>query len=248
MKSIIFPLLHTSHKFTLSAKLLKIMMLTLLILSTFHALALAEGGQATVSADTALARLKRGNQRFVKGKPQVRHLISERKALAEGQAPYAIILCCSDSRVSPEIIFDESLGKLFVVRVAGNVADPVDLGSIEYAAQHLHAKLLLVVGHESCGAVKATLDGGNLPPNIEAIVEKISPAVAKAKNQHRDTKTTLNLAIEENVRQQMNNALQQSAVLQEMVEKKELRITGGVYNLHTGKVEYLANAMAIAHK
>jgi carbonic anhydrase len=240
LKSIIFPLLHTSHRFASSAKLVKIMMLTLLMFSIFHAKALAEGGHTTVSADTALARLKSGNQRFVKGKPQVRHLISERKALAEGQAPYAIILCCSDSRVSPEIIFDESLGKLFVVRVAGNVADPVDLGSIEYAAQHLHAKLLLVVGHESCGAVKATLDGGQLPANIEAIVEKISPAVIKAKRQNRDTKTTLNVAIEENVRQQMNNALQQSAVLREMVEKKELRIDGGVYNLHTGKVEYLS--------
>jgi carbonic anhydrase len=240
LKLISFPRLRISHKFTSSAKLLKIAMLTLLILSVFHILALAEGGKATVSADTALARLKRGNQRFVTGKPQIRHLISERKSLAEGQAPYAIILCCSDSRVSPEIIFDESLGKLFVVRVAGNVADPVDLGSIEYAAQHLHAKLLLVVGHESCGAVKATLDGGQAPANIDAIVEKISPAVEKARNQHRDIKATLNIAIEENVRQQMNNALQQSAVLREMVEKKELQITGGVYNLHTGKVEYLS--------
>jgi carbonic anhydrase len=240
LKLISFSRLRISHRLTSSAKLLKIAMLTLLILSVFHVLALAEGGKATVSADTALARLKRGNKRFVTGKPQTRHLISERKSLAEGQAPYAIILCCSDSRVSPEIIFDESLGKLFVVRVAGNVADPVDLGSIEYAAQHLHAKLLLVVGHESCGAVKATLDGGQAPANIDAIVEKISPAVEKAKNQHRDTKATLNIAIEENVRQQMNNALQQSAVLREMVEKKELQITGGVYNLHTGKVEYLS--------
>jgi carbonic anhydrase len=221
------------------AKRLKMLMTGLLMFLVFHTLALAEGGGAAVSADSALARLKSGNQRFVKGRPRARHLISERKALAEGQAPYAIILCCSDSRVAPEIIFDESLGKLFVVRVAGNVADPVDLGSIEYAAQHLHAKLLLVIGHESCGAVKATLDGGQVPPNIDAIVDRITPAVNKARNRQGDTKSILNAAIEENVRQQMNNALQQSAVLRQLVDQHELRITGGVYNLHTGKVAYL---------
>ena len=240
MKSKIFPLLRLFRRCMSSAKPLKTMSITLLMCLSLHAMALAEGGNTAISAATALARLKQGNQRFVKGKPQMRHLISERKALAEGQAPYAIILCCTDSRVSPEIIFDESLGKLFVVRVAGNVADPVDLGSIEYAAQHLHAKLLLVVGHESCGAVKASLDGGEVLPNIDSIVEKISPAITKAKNQNRDAKTTLNVAIEENVRQQMNNALQQSAVLRELVEKKELRIDGGIYNLHTGKVAYLS--------
>lgn len=221
-------------------------MTTLLMFLAIHTMALAEGGAAAVSAETALARLKRGNQRFVKGKPRARHLISERKALAEGQAPYAIILCCSDSRVSPEIIFDESLGRLFVVRVAGNVADPVDLGSIEYAAQHLHARLLVVVGHESCGAVKATLDGGETPPNIHAIVEKISPAVEKARHRQGNNGTILNAAIEENVRQQMNNALQQSAVLRQLVERRELRVAGGVYNLHTGKVAYLPEAATVA--
>jgi carbonic anhydrase len=221
------------------ANLLKIALSGLLMVLYLQALALAEGGHLAISADTALARLKSGNQRFVAGRPRPRHLISERRSLAEGQAPYAIILCCSDSRVSPEIIFDESLGRLFVVRVAGNVADPVDLGSIEYAAQHLHARLLLVVGHESCGAVKATLDGGQVPPNIDAIVDRINPAVEKARNRRGDAKALLNAAIEENVRQQMSNALQQSAVLRQMVEKQELRISGGIYNLHTGKVSYL---------
>jgi carbonic anhydrase len=221
------------------ANLLKITLSALLMVLYLQALALAAGGRAAISAETALVRLKSGNQRFVAGRPRPRHLISERRALAEGQAPYAIILCCSDSRVSPEIIFDESLGRLFVVRVAGNVADPVDLGSIEYAAQHLHARLLLVVGHESCGAVKATLEGGQVPPNIDAIVDRINPAVEKARNRRGDAKTLLNAAIEENVRQQMSNALQQSAMLRQMVEKQELRISGGIYNLHTGKVSYL---------
>jgi carbonic anhydrase len=142
-----------------------------------------------VSGSDALAQLKKGNERFIAGQLQAKGFEEERKALSKGQHPYAIVLTCSDSRVSPEILFDESLGKLFVVRVAGNVVDPVVLGSIEYAAEHLHAKLLLILGHESCGAVKATLDGGYVPPNIMALLSYISPAAQIAKSKRLDAKT-----------------------------------------------------------
>ena len=118
----------------------------------------ASSQKALASEEDTLARLMNGNARFVKGQHRPANYKRERAELTKGQRPYAIVLSCSDSRVPPEIVFDESLGKLFVVRVAGNVVDPIALGSIEYAAEHLHSKLLFVLGHESCGAVKATVE------------------------------------------------------------------------------------------
>lgn len=184
-----------------------------------------------VGAEVALARLKAGNMRFVKGERKATDHSAERSALATGQYPYAIVLACSDSRVAPEILFDESLGQLFVIRVAGNVTNPVVLGSIEYAAEHLGAKLLVVLGHESCGAVVAALDGGHLPPNIEAITRKIEPAAKLAKKENSS-------AIDMNVYEQMKNVLTESEILREMVQKKSLAIAGGVYKLNSGEVSW----------
>lgn len=197
-----------------------------------------------IPADQALARLKAGNARFVKGEHHAANYLAERAELVKGQHPYAILLTCSDSRVPPELLFDESLGRLFIVRVAGNVTDPVTLGSIEYAAEHLGAKLLVVLGHQSCGAVKATLEGGELPPNIQAIVHKIQPAARHARTRKLAAADTLKLAIEENVRQQIYNALYESDVLREMVARKSLTVAGGVYQLATGEVEWLATDTA----
>ena len=168
-----------------------------------------------------------------------RNYKADRKATADGQHPYAIVLACADSRVPPNILFDESLGKLFVVRVAGNVVDPVVLGSIEYAAEHLHVETLLVLGHESCGAVQATLEGGKFPPNIEALVKRIEPAAEEAKKAGLGPTKTLNLAIRLNVFLQVEQAVEQSEVLKELVHEHKLRIVGGIYNLHTGRVEFL---------
>jgi carbonic anhydrase len=184
-----------------------------------------------------------GNARFVKGQRRATNYKQERKELARGQRPYAIVLSCSDSRVAPEIVFDESLGKLFVVRVAGNVVDPATLGSIEYAAEHLHSKLLFVLGHESCGAVRATIDGGHFSPSIESIVERITPAVATAKRENPTAKDILPFAVHENVELQIKSALDQSAILKELVERKELRIAGGVYRPGTGKVDLVSTAL-----
>lgn len=198
----------------------------------------------SVAPDAALARLKAGNQRFVSGQLRHKDFAVERAALTHGQHPYAIVLSCSDSRVPPEEIFDESLGKLFVVRVAGNVADPVVLGSVEYAAEHLGVRLLLVLGHESCGAIQATVDGGHFTPNIKTLVKKIQPAVAKVKDRKLDAAGTLSSAVEENVRLQIGKAISESGVLKEMVEKKKLQIVGGVYHLQTGTVDILVSPAA----
>ncbi len=192
-------------------------------------------------------RLLAGNVRFVGGKPLPKDYLAERPTLVAGQHPYAIVLACADSRLSPEILFDESLGKLFVVRTAGHVVDPVALGSIEYAAEHLHVNLLFVLGHESCDTVKATIGGGDAPPNIKALLRRIRPAVEKAHAQDLAEKDLLNAAIKENVRYQMQQALFESDVLSEAVLEKKLMMAGGVYNLLSGKVDLVVTDLAIAH-
>ena len=209
------------------------------LLSLLIALSALTSSSAQKSPLTVQDILKIGNERYVSGKLRKRNYKADRKATADKQQPYAIVLACADSRVPPEILFDESLGKLFVVRVAGNVVDPVVLGSIEYAAEHLHVGTVLILGHESCGAVKATLEGGNVPPNIDALVTRILPAVEKAKKAGLDPAKTLNLAIKENVFLQAQQAVEQSEVLKELVHKRKLQIVGAVYNLHTGRVEFL---------
>ena len=168
----------------------------------------------------------------------------ERPALTAGQHPYAIVLTCSDSRVPPELLFDESLGQLFVIRDAGNVVDSVVLGSIEYAAEHLHAGLLIVLGHEACGAVNATIKGGEVPPNIGQIVHRISPPVEKVKAQHLKGVKIDSVCIQENVRYQVAQVTAQSALLKSMVEEGHLRILGATYSLTTGGVTFLEGSTA----
>jgi len=198
----------------------------------------AEHGAAPagMSPEKAISELHAGNDRYVHDHLAPKHYPAERPLLRTGQQPYAIVLSCSDSRVPPEILFDESLGKLFVVRVAGNVIDPVVLGSIEYAAEHLHTHLLIVLGHEGCGAVKATLDGGTPPPNIAELTKRIAPAVEKTKGQGMDA------AVAENVRLQMEHALSESKLLSDLAAKGEIRIVGGVYRLDSGAVQWLGAA------
>ena len=193
----------------------------------------------TAKEQKSLQLLLNGNKRFTSGKLIKKDFVNERTELTKGQHPYAIILCCSDSRVPPEIIFDESLGKLFIIRVAGNVIDPVTLGSIEYAAEHLHTKLLVILGHESCGAVTAALNGGEVTPNIAQIVKRIEPAVKKTLSQKLEKSSELDFAIEENVKDQIVSSLNNSKVLKELVESKELQIVGAVYSLKNGTVKLL---------
>jgi carbonic anhydrase len=198
-----------------------------------------EEKKAVDNSKQLIARLKEGNKRFVEGKSTAKNFSGERTELTKGQKPYVIVLTCSDSRVPPEYIFDESLGQIFVVRVAGNVVDSVALGSVEYAAEHLHTSLVLVLGHESCGAVSATLAGGEVPPNIGSLVRRIKPAVDRTKAKHLKESEVLSACIEENVTEQIEQSLHQSGVLEEMVEKGEVKIIGGVYDLASGSVRFL---------
>lgn len=203
------------------------------------ALCFALTASAQVSAPDALQMLKSDNERFTSGKLRAKDYAQEVKMTATGQKPYAIILTCSDSRVSPEILFDESIGRLFVIRVAGNVSDPVSLGSIEYAAEHLGSNLILVLGHESCGAVKATVDGVADTPNIKALAEHIAPAVEHAKSDKiSDKSKLLDASVKYNVIEQAA-AIAHSDAIHELMEKRRLQIVGGVYNLHTGRVEWV---------
>ena len=225
----------TTHK-----HLHQIIATSLLALSFLSLTAKAhDDSAAAVSPEAALEKLLAGNARFMKGLTVEKHYIADRPGLAESQHPYAIILTCADSRLSPEAIFDESLGKLFVIRVAGNVSDPIILGSIEYAAEHLHASLLIVMGHESCGAVKAAVANSPVPPNIAKIIQRLRPAVEKARVYGRDENEIVDAAIKENVRYQVKMMTFESDVLSELVHEHKLNIVGGVYNLHTGKVEFM---------
>jgi carbonic anhydrase len=201
-----------------------------------------------VAPKDAIALLEKGNERYVTmqrlSDPGVGP--AARKPLTEGQWPYATILCCSDSRVPPEIVFDEGLGRLFIVRVAGNMITPELLGSIEYASLHSTSRLVVVLGHESCGAVGAAVHFAENPgtketPGINDIVNRLMPAVMKAQ---KDTKflgkELVEAAAKENVRMNVEQIAFQSEALEEMQKKGELMIVGGYYSLETGKVEIWA--------
>lgn len=191
------------------------------------------------TSNDALEKLRDGNRRFVEGQSAGANVDgSFGDERAAGQAPFAIILSCSDSRVPPEIIFDQGVGDLFVVRVAGNIADPTLIGSIEYAASVLGSQLVVVLGHSNCGAVTAALgevkDGPSLTsPNLLAIVENIRPSI--------DAEQSLTDAITTNVRGTVRKLQQESMVLNDLVAKGDLAIVGAEYSIETGEVTYADN-------
>ncbi|MGB6384389.1 MAG: carbonic anhydrase [Terriglobales bacterium] len=188
------------------------------------------------SADQIWADLMAGNKRFVTGKTRAYNVVSLRSKLASGQQPNVIILSCSDSRVAPELVFDQSLGDIFVVRTAGNVADPVGLGSLEYAVDHIHSPLLVVLGHQKCGAVSAACSGDKMPSsNLEAIVDKIDPAVTKAKS-YAKPDDLIESAIKENVHQSAKDLLTNSAILRDAVSAGKLTVIEAEYQLASGEV------------
>jgi carbonic anhydrase len=188
------------------------------------------------SADQVWADLMAGNQRFVAGKPRAHSLVSLRKKLASAQNPNVIILSCSDSRVAPEVVFDQSLGDLFVVRTAGNIADPVALGSIEYAVANIHSPVLVVLGHQKCGAVSAACSGKKMPSSsLQAIVDKIDPAVTQAKTYAKGD-DLLDAAIKENVQQSAKDVLANSEIIRDAVKAGKLKVFEAEYSLDTGEV------------
>lgn len=200
-----------------------------------------------IPAHEALQQLQEGNRRFVLENCVRSSLVSaqRRSELVAGQAPFAIVLGCSDSRVPVEIVFDQSLGDLFVIRVAGNIADPTEIGSIEYAAQHLGTKLIVVLGHTRCGAVAATLDylaapTSDLSPNLSALVELIRPSVeplSVGKHVH-DQEALAREAVRANVRASVEKLTEKSALLANLVDNAGLQIVGAEYSLEEGVVDF----------
>jgi len=189
--------------------------------------------------DAALQMLIDGNQRFVNRMRQNPNQDFTRiTAVAETQKPFAAILGCADSRFPSEIIFDQGFGDLFVCRVAGNVATPEEIGSLEFGTLVLGAKVLMVIGHERCGAVKAAIEGGELPGQIGSLTKAIKPAVESSKNQAGDK---VENAVKANVRLQANR-LKDSPVINKLVEEGKLKIVGGYYDLDTGAVEIVPMA------
>lgn len=192
---------------------------------------------ATLSADVALSRLGEGNRRFVAG--ELLHpdqTVQRRDEVAGAQHPFALVLTCADSRLSPEIIFDQGLGDLFVVRNAGNLIDDHVIGSIEYAVEHLHVTCVVVLGHTKCGAVSAAVAGGEAPGHLKAIVDALADAVALAKKKPGDA---VDHAVRIHARMTAASLNQSEPLLQEVVKSGRLKIVAARYDLATGVVEFL---------
>ncbi len=201
----------------------------------------AAGAAAQISGDAARSRLIAGNARYVAGKAlRVDHSV-RREAVAPAQMPFAIVLGCSDSRVPPEILFDQGLGDIFTVRIAGNIADDLTLGSMEYAVEHFATPLIVVLGHERCGAISAAVaavaSGTMPPPHIASLVAALQPAVAASKDMPGDA---VENAITTHVRQTVAALKASGPVLADAVEHGRLEIVGAEYHLQSGRVGFLA--------
>ena len=193
--------------------------------------------EAVPSADAVIAELKAGNAHHVAKKYAHPHQTSARqRELATGQHPHCALLTCADSRVAPEIVFDQGLGDIFDVRVAGNVAGTSETASLEYAAEHLHVPLIVVMGHSNCGAVSAALEGGTLPGKLPDLMAMIRPAVDQSAHEPGDRVAN---TVRDNVAHVVRQLLAARPVLTELAESGKLRIVGAVYSLETGKVDWL---------
>ena len=197
---------------------------------------------STGNADEALKLLQAGNERFVAGKLNsvtAEELTQRRSELAKGQQPFAVVVCCSDSRVGPEVVFDQELGNIFVVRTAGEVLDPAGIGSIEYAVAHLGSPLIMVLGHEHCGAVAAAVADAKEPGHIADIIKAIRPAVKQTKDM---TGNPLDNAIRVNVQDIVANLKKTGPIISEKVKSGQVKIIGGVLSLGSGKVEVVPDS------
>ncbi|HJX29237.1 MAG TPA: carbonic anhydrase [Thermoanaerobaculia bacterium] len=203
-----------------------------------------------VSALEALARLREGNRRFVSGVRSVEALLSHtrRAELATEQRPFAIVLGCSDSRVPAELVFDQGLGDLFVIRVAGNIVAPSQVGSVEFAAEQFGTPLVVVLGHTRCGAIGATLNelrsGANHTRNVRSIVNRIRPAVEAllATDLKDDEERLVREAVRANVRASANHLRHGSALLEQLIQDGNLLVVGAEYSLETGEVDFFDGA------
>lgn len=195
----------------------------------------------SMSADEALSDLMLGNERYVSGELNPRDFSATRAALAKDQKPIAAMLCCADSRVAPELVFDKSRGRLFVVRIAGNILESGGLASFEYAVKFLGTPLIMVLGHSACGAVDAAIkvveDNAVLPGHLPELVNAIKPAVNMAK---RQPGSLLVNSINANVILNVNRIKSAGPIVSNFVNQGKVQVVGGIYELATGRVELIA--------
>jgi carbonic anhydrase len=207
-----------------------------------------------ISAHEALERLRQGNRRFASGDRSRDAAASQtrRRELAAGQEPFAIILGCSDSRVPAEIVFDQGLGDLFVIRVAGNIVAPSQVGSVEFAAERFGTRLVVVLGHSSCGAIQATLEELARPSedqsrNLRSIVDRVRPSVEAllATELERDAEALMEQAVRANIRVSANHLRHGSEILEQLIKEDGLLVVGAEYSLETGVVDFFDGAPEI---
>ncbi|MGB9616905.1 MAG: carbonic anhydrase [Desulfomonilaceae bacterium] len=220
--------------------LLRIMAsMMLFCLGSFWAVGIA----SSMSPDEAMALLSEGNARYVKSQAQRPNQGPDRRnaTAIKGQQPFATILSCSDSRVPTEVVFDRGVGDIFVIRVAGNVANADQIGSIEYAVAHLGSPLLVVLGHTKCGAVEAVTHGASLQGNIIPIARAICPAVAAARKENPSAtgEALVNEAIKANVWQAIEDIFRASPITVGRVKAGKLKVVGAVYDIKTGMVNWM---------
>ena len=206
----------------------------LMVLVSFSARTMAATAGSVVSGDVAQQKLMEGNKRYVEAGPLHPNQTAQRRAeVAKGQHPFAAIVSCADSRVPPEILFDQGLGDLFVIRLAGNILDDAALASLEYAVDHLGVKYIMVLGHERCGAVEAAIQGGETHGHIGSLIKAIQPAVDKARNQPGDL---LDNAVRANVTMVVQQVKSSPPILKELAKKGDVTVVGARYDLDDGAV------------
>lgn len=206
------------------------------------ALALASSAGPGISPDAALTKLKEGNSRYVAGASVAPHQDAARRheTTIGGQHPFATVLACSDSRVPVEVVFDQGVGDLFVVRVAGNVSATDEVGTIEYGAEHLGVPLVVVLGHTHCGAVTAVVKNESVPENVERLVAPIVPAVkaVKARFATVNPEELIDKAIEANMWQSISDLFAKSPLVKKMVAAGKVKVVGAIYDIDSGEVRW----------
>lgn len=221
-------------------KILSLAIVALLAVAPLGVAQVTKEKQAALTPDKVLSSLMAGNARFAAGRTTAQDITARRAATAKGQHPEAVVLSCLDSRVPVEMVFDKGIGDLFVGRVAGNVGDKDQLGSMEFATKLEGAKLVMVLGHTSCGAIKGACDGAKLG-HLTGLLAKIRPAVRAVKDVPAGQRTSANAAFvnkvaKENVRETVANIRKRSPILADLEKSGQIKIVGALYDLATGKV------------
>jgi carbonic anhydrase len=196
--------------------------------------------QAVLTPGKALELLKEGNARFVVGKPKKRDFAADVKATASGQYPYAAVISCMDSRAPMEVVLDQGLGDMFGLRVAGNVIDTDFLGSLEYAVKVVNIRLIAVIGHTHCGAVHGAIDGADFG-SLTALLKKIAPAITASGPGSGKDEAYVDKVARQNVRDSMREIREKSAIVRDALQSGKLGLVGGMYDIDTGKVAFMAD-------